>query len=183
MNERPTNSNRFASGRAFTNSQMFPPTIQSDTIANRPSDIVTPLSCRIFGCERAFHITASLQNLCKRALSVHGHAERWHNQKLTPMILLRSLVVYVLMTFTATSRPQCFPFHTSANPPLYNATPVLSYQTETSNRFGRRAWPPHVLYNDLRHFFRVRGKSSRVSSAWSTERSDVNSNQRNHNGR
>ena len=43
---------------------MFPFTIQSEIIANRVSDIVTPTSGRTFGCRRNFHITTSLQNLC-----------------------------------------------------------------------------------------------------------------------
>ena len=56
-------------------------------------------------------------------LSVRRHAEREYNQELTPTIFCKSLVEYVLMTFTATSRPQCSPFHTSAYPPLYNGAP------------------------------------------------------------
>ena len=32
---------------------------------------------------------------------------------------------------------------------------------------GRSAWRPHVLYNDLRHFFRIGGERSGVlDSAW-----------------
>ena len=42
---------------------MFPFAIQSDTIANRVLDIVTPISGRTFGCWRVFHVTTSLQNL------------------------------------------------------------------------------------------------------------------------
>jgi len=49
-----------------------------------------------------------------------------HSQQLTPITFCKSLSEYNLMTFTATSRPQCSPFHTSANPPLYEASPVLS---------------------------------------------------------
>ena len=40
------------------------------------------------------------------AQSVDGHAERECTQELTPIIFCKSLVEYVLMTFTATSRPQ-----------------------------------------------------------------------------
>ena len=141
---------------------MFPFAIQSDIIANWASDIVTPISGRIFGCRRAFHVTTSLQNLYT------GHCqctdtERSRDQELTPIIFCKSLFEYVLMTFTATSRPQCSPFHTSANPPLYDATPP--YKTEIFKTFGRSAWRPQVLYNDLRHFFRVWGERSALSSA------------------
>ena len=48
------------------------------------------------------------------------------NQQLTPIVFCKSLFEYVLMTLTATSRPRYSPFHTSANPPLHNATPVRS---------------------------------------------------------
>ena len=54
----------------------------------------------------------------RRALLVHVDAEREHDQRLTPIIFCKSLFEYVFMTFTATSRPQCLPFHTSPNPPL-----------------------------------------------------------------
>ena len=60
------------------------------------------------------------------ALSVHRYAERERDQQLTPIIFRKSLFEYVLMTLIATSRPRYSPFHTSANPPLYNATPVRS---------------------------------------------------------
>ena len=66
---------------------------------------------------------------CKTAtvvVSVRRHAEKEQDQRPTPITLCKSSSEYVLMTFTATSRPQCFPFHTSANPPLYNAVPVRS---------------------------------------------------------
>ena len=56
--------------------------------------------------------------------SVHRHAERKHSRKLTPITFRKSLFEYIFMTFTATSRPRCFPFHTSVNPLLYNASPV-----------------------------------------------------------
>jgi len=69
------------------------------------------------------------------------------------------------MTFTATSRPQCSPFHTSANPPLYNAAPVRSYEAWIFNALGRSAWCPHALYNNLRLFFRVLGERPGPSSA------------------
>ena len=60
------------------------------------------------------------------APSVHRHAEGESNQPLTPIIFCESLFEYVLMTFTATSRPQYSPFQTSANPPWYIATVVRS---------------------------------------------------------
>ena len=61
--KRPTGPNRFASGCAFTKSLIFPFPIQSDTIANWLSDIITPTRGRMFGCWRVLHITTSLQNL------------------------------------------------------------------------------------------------------------------------
>lgn len=60
------------------------------------------------------------------ALLVLGYAKREYTRQLTPIIFRRSLFEYVLMTFTATSRPQYSPFQTSAYPPLYNASLVLS---------------------------------------------------------
>jgi len=57
---------------------------------------------------------------------VHRQAERERNQQLTPITFRKSLFEYVLKTFTATCRPQCSPFQTSANPPLHNAAPVRS---------------------------------------------------------
>ena len=39
--------------------------------------------------------------------SVHEHTERQDDQELTAIISCISLFEYVLMTFTATSRPQC----------------------------------------------------------------------------
>ena len=117
------------------------------------------------------------------ALSAHEHTERERNQQLTPTIFCKSLFEYVLITFTATSRPQYTPFHTSANPPLYNAASVRSYQTVIFMAFGRSAWRPHVLYNDLRHFFRIRGGKSRFSSAWLVKHVDVDFNQQNRNGK
>ena len=59
------------------------------------------------------------------ALSVSLNAGEGRKQP-TPIILSKSLFVYVLKTFTATSRPPCSPFHTSVNPPLYNASWVRS---------------------------------------------------------
>jgi len=101
-----------------------------------------------------------------QALLLHGHAKVEHNRQLTPMIFCKSEFEYVLMTFTATSRQRCFPFHTSANPPLYNGPPVRSYEVGTLKVVGRSALWPHVLYSDLRKFFRVRGERSGLSSAW-----------------
>lgn len=49
-NTKLTSPGRSASGYAFTKSLMFPWSIQSDIIANRVSDIVTPINGRTFGC-------------------------------------------------------------------------------------------------------------------------------------
>ena len=63
-------------------------------------------------------------NLLAEFLNVALSVDRKESatKKLTPIIFCNSLFEYVLKTFTATSRPLCSPFHTSANPPLYNAT-------------------------------------------------------------
>ena len=114
--EELTSPSRSSSGFPFTNSLMFPFSIHSDTIARWNSFIITPNSGRTFGCRRAFHATASLQNLCA-GLSVHQCAGNQHNQCPTPVILGRSLYEGTLTTLTATSWPLCFPFHTSAKPP------------------------------------------------------------------
>ena len=95
----------------------------------------------------------------RRALSMHRHAGTGYGHELTPITLCRSLSEYILMTFTATLRPQCSPFHTSANPPLYNASPVRSKETGTCKLVGRSAWRPHILYNDWRQYSRVGGES------------------------
>ena len=104
-----------------------------------------------------------------RLLSVRGHRGTERGQQLTPITLCKSLSEYILMTFTATSRPQCSPFHTSANPPLYKASPVRSKETGIFNAVGRSAWWLHILYNDLRQFSRARGERSGLSSAWPTK--------------
>jgi len=52
--------------------------------------------------------------------------ESMSSERPTPIIFCRSLVEYVLMTLTATSRPQHSPFQTSAYPPLNSASPVRS---------------------------------------------------------
>ena len=62
----------------------------------------------------------------QRVLSVRMPMVKEHSQQLTPITFRKSPFEYVLRTFTATSRPQCSPFHTSADPPLYNASPVFS---------------------------------------------------------
>jgi len=80
-----------------------------------------------------------LAELLHRALSIHEHAETEHSQKLTPITLRKSLSEYILMTFTATSRPRCSPFQTSANPPLYNASPVRSKEIGIFKDVGRSA--------------------------------------------
>jgi len=166
VNKKPTSSSRFASGHAFTKLLMFPFAIQSDIIANRVSDIVTPMRGRTFGCRRAFHTTASLQNLCMQSvISIRARGTD-HIQQLTPITLCNSLFEYILMTFTATSRPQCSPFHTSANPPLYIALPVRSKDIGVFKAVGRSAWRPHILHSDLRQFSRVCGERSGLSSAW-----------------
>ena len=101
-----------------------------------------------------------------RALSAHGHVGTKHNHRLTPITLCKSLFECTLMTFSATSRPQCSPFHTSANPPLNTGLPVRSGGIEVFKVVGRSAWRPHILHNDLRQFSRVRGEISGLSSAW-----------------
>ena len=175
-----TSPNRFASGCTFTKSLMFPFAIQSDTIANWVSDVVIAMSGRTFGCRSVFHVTTSLQKLYvvrSQGTGMQGEGITSNSHQTT---FCKSLFEYVLMTFTVTSHPQYTPLHTSANPPLYNATSVRSYKAVTFMEFGRRAWRPHVLYNDLMHFFRIRGERSRVSSAWMAKH-DVKINQRIHN--
>ena len=49
-----------------------------------------------------------------------------HVHRLTWITFCKLLFDHVLMTFTATSRPQYSPFQTSAYPPLYNGKPVES---------------------------------------------------------
>ena len=119
-NENHTSGNRSATGFSFTNSLMFPFAIQSETIANCASVIITPTSGRIFGWSSVLHVTTSLQNFYI-GLGQKVDTGPEGNRQLTPIIFCKSLVEYVLRTFTATSRPQCSPFHTSANPPLYSA--------------------------------------------------------------
>ena len=60
-------------------------------------------------------------------------------QQLTPTTLRKSSSEYILITFIATPRPQCIPFHTSANPPLNNALPVRSKEIGTFKDVGRSA--------------------------------------------
>ena len=62
-------------------------------------------------------------------LSVRERVGNEHDQKPTLISFCKSLFEYILNTFMATSRPQCSPFQTSANPPPHKATPALSYQT------------------------------------------------------
>ena len=52
------------SGWDWMNSLIFPLSIHSDTITNCLLSIVTPRSGNTFGWLRAFHLIASLQNLC-----------------------------------------------------------------------------------------------------------------------
>jgi len=103
------------------------------------------------------------------ALLVHSYPGREYSKQLTPITLCRSLSEYILMTFTATSRPQCSPFHTSANPPLNNALPVCSNEIGTFKDVGRSARRPQILYNALRQLSRVRDEILGLSSAWSAE--------------
>ena len=111
-----------------------------------------------------------LAELLQRILSVYMHVGTECGQKLTPTTLCKSLSEYILMTFTATSRPQCCPFQTSANPPLNNVLLVRSNGIGIFKDVGRSAWWPHVLYNVLRQFSRAPGERSGLSSAWSRER-------------
>ena len=99
-----------------------------------------------------------------RTSSAHGHAGTERGHELTPITLCKSLSEYILMTLTATSRPQWSAFHTSAKPPLNNVLPVRSKAIGIFKDVGRSAWRPHVLYNDLRQFFRAPGEMSGLSS-------------------
>ena len=76
LSEKPTSSNRCASGCAFTKSLRLPLTIQSDIIAKWLSDIVTPISGRTFGCRSVFHVTTSLQNLYRGRVNVQARRKR-----------------------------------------------------------------------------------------------------------
>ena len=67
-NRNPTSSNRFASLFFLMYSLMFPPTIQSDIIANWVLSIVTPSNDNTFGWRRIFHVMTSLQNLYSRVM-------------------------------------------------------------------------------------------------------------------
>ena len=116
VDDKHTRSNRSTFGYRFKNSLMLPLTIQSDTIANCDSDIVTPMRDKILGCCRDFHVTTSLQNLYMRHRQ-QSRTQGEDNQQLTPSIFFKLSEEYVLTTFTATSRPQYSPFHTSALPP------------------------------------------------------------------
>jgi len=49
---------------------MFPFGIHSDTIPNWVFDMITPSNANTFGWQRAFHVTNSLQNLCR------GHSQQ-----------------------------------------------------------------------------------------------------------
>jgi hypothetical protein len=142
---------------------MFPFSIQSETIVNWVSDIVTPTRGSMFGWLSDLHVTTSLQNFCARFHQKVGKGPEY-NRQLTPIIFCRSLVEYVLRTFTATCLPECSPFHTSANPPLYSAHPIRSYLTVTRRAPGIMAWRPQTLYNNLRHLFRMSGERSGTSS-------------------
>ena len=77
--QNPTSLDRFASLRAFTKWLMSPFSIHSDTIANRLPSIATPKSGRTFGCRRALHTNASLQNLYE---SWSSHQCRLHTLSL-----------------------------------------------------------------------------------------------------
>ena len=74
-----------------------------------------------------------------RVPSTHGHGRREHDQQLTPITFCKSPPEYTLITLMATSRSQCFPFHTSANSPLYNAFPVISKEIGIFKVAGRTA--------------------------------------------
>jgi len=108
--------------------------------------------------------------LLDRTLSVHRHAGTERSLQLTPITFCKSLSEYILMTFTATSRPQCSALHTSAKPPLNNALPARSGEIGIFKDVGRRAWRPHVLYNDFRQFSRAPDEISGLSSTCSIKR-------------
>ena len=119
LEQNPTSSGRFASLLALINSLMFPFTIHSDAIAKWRASIVTPNRCSTFGWRRAFHVTTSLQNLYN---SQRQQVNTFSNKLWKPTfeILSKSLLEEAPNTLTATWRPCCSPFHTSAYPPRYN---------------------------------------------------------------
>ena len=86
-----------------------------------------------------FPCSSLLAESLYRAMSVHRYAGTEHGQQLTPTTLCKSVSEYILITFTAMSRPQWSPFHTSANPPLYNTLLVRSKEPEIFKDVGRSA--------------------------------------------
>ena len=88
---------------------------------------------------------------------------------LTRAIFRKSLSVYVLSTLTATSCPSYSHFHTSPNPPRYNARPVGPLDNSSCSDLGSKVWPAHVLYKDLRHFLRIPGARLGLSNTYQVE--------------
>ena len=87
----------------------------------------------------------------------------WSDWSLTCVILSRLLVMYTTKTLTATLRPWCSPFHTSAYPPRYSGVSDRLWQSGICTDLGSRAWRPHILHKVLRHFFRSdSGRASNV---------------------
>jgi len=66
VNKRPTSSNLFAPGFFLTKLLMFPFAIQSDIIANRVSDIATPMSGRTCGPRRKAEVAGT--RLCNKSI-------------------------------------------------------------------------------------------------------------------
>jgi hypothetical protein len=95
----PTNFRRLTPGCSFTNSLMFPFTIQTEIMAKRFSDIVTPINGITLECLSIFHATTSLQNFYARDSVPESIARK----QLTPNNCCKSLFEYVRMTFTATA--------------------------------------------------------------------------------
>ena len=123
---KPTNSNRFTPGFASTNSLMLPLGIQSEIIANWPSDIVTPISGKTLGCRRVLHVTTSLQNFYM------GTGRRWGLQGEKKINNSRR-VSSASHCFYTSSRP-------SQQPPGRNISPSTRQRTRpytARHRFDR----------------------------------------------
>lgn len=114
----------------------------------------------------------SLQNLyTARSERVNGRTKG--HRSLTRVVFFKSLSAYILTTLTATSCPRYSRFHTSPNPPLYNATPSGLSSKCICNDLGSRPWPVHALYSDFRHLFRTRDARSGLSDAFHMSRAGL----------
>ena len=68
--------------------------------------------------------------------STHTLRRNW---KPTFLTLIRSLVVHIFSTFTATSTPSCSPFHTSPNPPRHRGASVRLWHSGICIDLGIKA--------------------------------------------